>query len=154
MAVYSFSSLAVCTDGEVRLMISEEPEYFYTGEAAYDPIYTDKDGLRVGRVEVCSDGQYRTVCYDMWDNSAATVVCRDLGFSPYGKRYGFYRTRALTVLSACIGAIGLSADIFNEGDNAALLSNVDCVGNESHILDCQYELFDRICPTAAVICQC
>ena len=86
VAVYSFSSLAVCTDGEVRLMISEEPEYFYTGEAAYDPIYTDKDGLRVGRVEVCSDGQYRTVCYDMWDNSAATVVCRDLRFSPYGKK--------------------------------------------------------------------
>lgn len=65
-------------------MISEDPEYFYAGGASYDPTYTDKDGLRVGRVEVCADGQFRTICYDMWDDNAATVVCTDLGFSPYG----------------------------------------------------------------------
>ena len=34
-----------------------------------------------GRVEVCQDGQWKTVCDNGWGNSEATVVCRRLGFS-------------------------------------------------------------------------
>ena len=50
----------------------------------YDSSYYDKDGLRVGRVEVCIGGRYGTVCDNGWDDQDASVVCKQLNFSPYG----------------------------------------------------------------------
>ena len=34
-----------------------------------------------GHVEVCDNGEWRTVCSDMWDEREATVVCRQFGFA-------------------------------------------------------------------------
>ena len=34
-----------------------------------------------GRVEVCQDGQWKTVCNDKWGRKEAKVVCRQLGFA-------------------------------------------------------------------------
>ena len=37
-----------------------------------------------GRVEICIEQSWTTVCDVYWDNQDASVLCRQLGFSPYG----------------------------------------------------------------------
>ena len=57
--------LSGCTQGEVRLI----------GGA---------NNLE-GRVEICLNNEWGTVCDEMWDVTDATVVCRQLGFAITGR---------------------------------------------------------------------
>ena len=112
------SSLAFCTDGSVRLVIGETADFFYLQGTPLADSYYENDVLRAGRVEVCFRGTYVTICDTAWDNIAASVVCRQLGFSPYG-------------------AVGVRNN-FPQSTLMATLQNVNCTGSESNLLQCGY----------------
>ena len=63
---YSMTDLNSCsTNGDIRLV---------NGSNDHE-----------GRVEVCYNNRYSTVCDDFWDELDATVICRQLGYDYAGK---------------------------------------------------------------------
>ncbi len=42
------------------------------------------EGLLAGRVELCLNEVFRTVCDDFWTQQEASLLCQELGYSPYG----------------------------------------------------------------------
>nr|XP_054773383.1 deleted in malignant brain tumors 1 protein-like [Lytechinus pictus] len=69
-----------------------------------------------GRVEVYYNGEWGTVCDDLWDESDATVVCQILGLGDLG--------------------IPISFAAFGEGSGSIILDNVQCDGTETDIFAC------------------
>ena len=61
--IYAYNIIYVarfgCSDGDVRLM---------------------NGTTREGRVEICYDGVWGSVCDSGWDNSDAVIVCQQMGF--------------------------------------------------------------------------
>ena len=68
-----------------------------------------------GRVEVCNNNVWGTVCDDWWDVAEALVACTQLGYSP-------------------IAAFPLTG--FPAGTGQIWLDDMTCFGNEVSLFDC------------------
>ena len=71
-------------------MVGDLAKDFYQGDEAYnyDVDYIN-DALSQGRVEICINGVYGTICANSdqgWGNEEAAVICNELGFTNLGTR--------------------------------------------------------------------
>ncbi|XP_063954844.1 deleted in malignant brain tumors 1 protein-like isoform X2 [Lytechinus pictus] len=78
-------------------------------------------GPHEGRVEVLHNGQWGTVCEDLWEQTNADVVCRMLGYEGADAQYS---TRDMWWISGGSGPI--------------LMDNVICQGNETSLDECSH----------------
>ena len=74
----------MCENGDIRLVTS-------AGDTGED--------VASGRVEVCWDDRWGTVCDQSWSDNDATVVCRQLGF------HHLVRRTNITTRTQCVGML-------------------------------------------------
>ena len=88
-------------------------------------------------MEICYDNYWGTVCDDFWGTTDASVVCRQLGHSPYGKLATFnMKPFAFTMMLLSTGASSFSYSRIGGGSGGILLDDVSCRGSESRLIDC------------------
>ena len=114
-----------CTYGDVRLVGGSNP---------YE-----------GRVEVCINDQWGTVCNDSWDSTDATVVCKQLGYTYTRSTLVHVSNPGVRVLSTVsdhpslylfTGGRAYSNGHFGNGSGPIFLDNVQCTSSSSKLLEC------------------
>ena len=82
MEVLSYIYVFICTY-VINIAVICDDSYVQLVDDNADSVFI-KDALSRGRVEICVNQTYRTICEDNWNNADASVLCAELGFSPYG----------------------------------------------------------------------
>ena len=119
--IYLLCCCIDCTDGDLRLV-------------------NGSNGSE-GRVEMCYNAVWGTVCDDFWDSIDAEVVCRQLGFpttgmSPVSSTSG---KNGLNQISFPLpGATAISDAFFGQGNGSIWLDDVQCTGNETRLIACPH----------------
>ncbi|XP_038061681.1 deleted in malignant brain tumors 1 protein-like [Patiria miniata] len=79
----------------------------------------DGNSSTEGRIEIFYQGNWGTVCDDLFDILDATVICHQLGFP------------------SALRAVSAAAE-FSVGSGAIVLDNLECSGDESTLADCSH----------------
>ena len=88
-----------------------------------------------GRVEICRNNIWGTVCQNGWGIADARVVCRELGFLEIGMNI---KNDALKLCCCCyVGSVPLSSSQFGLGTGQVLINEAHCDGSETRLIDCR-----------------
>ncbi|XP_019852588.1 PREDICTED: neurotrypsin-like [Amphimedon queenslandica] len=99
-----------CTHGSIRLV--------------------EGSSISSGRLEICIDNEWGTVCDNGWTNINAQVVCKQLGQN----RLTLYQ-----------GGFFLSDASYDKGSGRIFLDNVQCTGAEDTLIHCSYSSVESSC---------
>ena len=127
MLAFNFDSLlyTACTNGDLRLDNGTTGNLF-------------------GRVEMCYNNVWGTVCQDNFGPQEAVVACRQLGFSDAGELVRIFTNYYCTVLIQCVfaGAIPLyqsgpdDIDPVTRGTGPIHLDDLLCHTVSTRLIDC------------------
>ena len=90
-----------CEDGDIRLVDGVIPNE--------------------GRVEICFNNLWGTICDDSWGFAEAQVVCRQLNYTTHIQ-----------------DSVALTDAFFGSGLTAIHLDELECNGTERRLADCQH----------------
>lgn len=108
-----------------------------------------------GRVEICFNNTYVSICGDRWDTLEARVVCRQLGYNSDSKGHLYSCTLIYkSPFSEFLNDTDVSIRFFEHGFGEVLLTKLMCNGNETFLSDCSSE-YTNVCLTggAGVMCE-
>ena len=108
-----------CTYGDVRLV---------GGSNQYE-----------GRVEVCINDEWGTVCDDSWDTTDASVVCKQLGYAYTGSELIQLHQRCGNNMKCyCFLTAGraYTSALFGSGTGPIYMDDVACTLSASQLLEC------------------
>ena len=109
----------ICDDGDIRLV---------GGTNQYE-----------GRVEVCWNEVWGTVCHDYWSTQDGIVACRQLGFSTTGRTFALIVRTTYKVVYFCFAGVTIFYNAyFGKGTGPILLDNLFCSSMEARLIDCPH----------------
>lgn len=131
----------VCIQGDIRLV---------GGSSA-----------REGRVEVCNNNAWGTVCDDQFGTPDARVACRQLGFSDSGNNNVTVTCSINCQTDKLIchtGSTSRCCAAFGRGTGQIVLDNLACVGTETSLFNCPANAIGvHNCAHSedvGIVCQC
>lgn len=105
-----------------------------------------------GRLEVCLNNAWGTVCEEGFTADDAQVVCNQTGLPHNGRDAAKPHTSLYTPYS--IGVNVFRNDTFGIGSEPIFLTGVSCTGTETRLLDCNYHTVHSCIHSDDISIQC
>ena len=114
-----------CPNGNIRLVHMTDS-------------YSNSYGRSEGRLEVCYNNEWGTVCSDGWNNSDATVACKQLGYYDYIDYNSTASNGSGSVWLTYLNCSGVESSLFCCATSPIEENN--CNSSEDVIIKCYCEL--------------